>query len=113
MACFTLSDDFIPPEPEVIEEDEAELELQKQLEKQRKLKQKQLLKDSGEKVNMFPSFTINCIIFVFYDLNAYGGMNLKSLWSCYGTTADHVRFIFLECNCRHVLSAFLHVKQSI
>lgn len=43
-------DDFTPPEPAVIEEDEAEQELQKQLEKQRKLKQKQLLKDSGEKV---------------------------------------------------------------
>ncbi|CAJ1052552.1 U4/U6.U5 tri-snRNP-associated protein 1 [Xyrichtys novacula] len=43
-------DDFAPPEPAVIEEDEAEQELQKQLEKQRKLKQKQLLKDSGEKV---------------------------------------------------------------
>ncbi|KAF7697228.1 U4/U6.U5 tri-snRNP-associated protein 1 [Silurus meridionalis] len=43
-------DDFVTPEPEVIEEDEAELELQKQLEKQRKLRQKQLLKDSGEKV---------------------------------------------------------------
>ncbi|XP_070684251.1 U4/U6.U5 tri-snRNP-associated protein 1 [Pempheris klunzingeri] len=43
-------DDFTPPEPAAIEEDEAEQELQKQLEKQRKLKQKQLLKDSGEKV---------------------------------------------------------------
>ncbi|XP_062867763.1 U4/U6.U5 tri-snRNP-associated protein 1 [Trichomycterus rosablanca] len=43
-------DDFMPPEPDVIEEDEAEQELQKQLEKQRKLRQKQLLKDSGEKV---------------------------------------------------------------
>ncbi|XP_041640036.1 U4/U6.U5 tri-snRNP-associated protein 1 [Cheilinus undulatus] len=43
-------EDFIPPEPAAIEEDEAEQELQKQLEKQRKLKQKQLLKDSGEKV---------------------------------------------------------------
>ncbi|XP_008297509.1 U4/U6.U5 tri-snRNP-associated protein 1 [Stegastes partitus] len=43
-------EDFTPPEPAVIEEDEAEQELQKQLEKQRKLKQKQLLKDSGEKV---------------------------------------------------------------
>ncbi|XP_054634106.1 U4/U6.U5 tri-snRNP-associated protein 1 [Dunckerocampus dactyliophorus] len=43
-------DDFTPPEPSVMEEDEAELELQKQLEKQRKLKQKQLLKDSGEKI---------------------------------------------------------------
>ncbi|KAK2827116.1 hypothetical protein Q7C36_018042 [Tachysurus vachellii] len=43
-------DDFVPPEPETFEEDEAELELQKQLEKQRKLKQKQLLKDSGQKV---------------------------------------------------------------
>ncbi|TSL04312.1 U4/U6.U5 tri-snRNP-associated protein 1 [Bagarius yarrelli] len=43
-------DDFVPPEPDVIEEDEAEQELQKQLEKQRKLRQKQLLKDSGEKV---------------------------------------------------------------
>lgn len=43
-------DDFVPPEPTVLEEDEAEQELQKQLDKQRKLKQKQLLKDSGEKV---------------------------------------------------------------
>lgn len=43
-------DDFVPPEPVVLEEDEAEQELQKQLDKQRKLKQKQLLKDSGEKV---------------------------------------------------------------
>lgn len=43
-------DDFTPPEPAVIEEDEAEQELQKQLEKGRKLRQKQLLKDSGEKV---------------------------------------------------------------
>nr|XP_057942758.1 U4/U6.U5 tri-snRNP-associated protein 1 [Doryrhamphus excisus] len=43
-------EDFTPPEPSVMEEDEAEQELQKQLEKQRKLKQKQLLKDSGEKI---------------------------------------------------------------
>lgn len=43
-------DDFVSPEPAVLEEDEAEQELQKQLDKQRKLKQKQLLKDSGEKV---------------------------------------------------------------
>lgn len=43
-------EDFAPPEPAIIDEDEAEQELQKQLEKQRKLKQKQLLKDSGEKV---------------------------------------------------------------
>lgn len=43
-------EDFEPPEPAVIEEDEAEQELQKQLEKQRRLRQKQLLKDSGEKV---------------------------------------------------------------
>ncbi|KAM3623993.1 uncharacterized protein V6R79_017809 [Siganus canaliculatus] len=43
-------EDFTPPEPVALEEDEAEQELQKQLEKQRKLKQKQLLKDSGEKV---------------------------------------------------------------
>ncbi|XP_063332095.1 U4/U6.U5 tri-snRNP-associated protein 1 [Pelmatolapia mariae] len=52
MAEMDISDDeeFIPPEPAVIEEDEAEQELQKQLEKQRKLKQMQLLKDSGEKV---------------------------------------------------------------
>ncbi|XP_034455522.1 U4/U6.U5 tri-snRNP-associated protein 1 [Hippoglossus hippoglossus] len=52
MAEMEMSDDddFTPPEPAVIEEDEAELELQKQLEKQRKLRQKQLLKDSGEKV---------------------------------------------------------------
>uniref|UniRef100_A0A8C7WHM6 Spliceosome associated factor 1, recruiter of U4/U6.U5 tri-snRNP n=1 Tax=Oncorhynchus mykiss TaxID=8022 RepID=A0A8C7WHM6_ONCMY len=41
---------FTPPDPAVLEEDEAEQELQKQLEKQRKLKQKQLLKNSGEKV---------------------------------------------------------------
>ncbi|KAM6940646.1 U4/U6.U5 tri-snRNP-associated protein 1 [Xenentodon cancila] len=52
MAEMDISDDedFIPPEPTVMEEDEAEQELQKQLSKQRKLKQKQLLKDSGEKV---------------------------------------------------------------
>ncbi|XP_033825676.1 U4/U6.U5 tri-snRNP-associated protein 1 [Periophthalmus magnuspinnatus] len=52
MAEMDISDDedFIPPEPAVIEEDEAEEELHKQLEKQRKLRQKQLLKDSGEKV---------------------------------------------------------------
>jgi len=52
MAEMDISEDedFEPPEPAVIEEDEAEQELQKQLEKQRKLKQKQLLKDSGEKV---------------------------------------------------------------
>lgn len=52
MAEMDISDDedFTPPEPTVMEEDEAEQELQKQLEKQRKLKQKQLLKDSGEKV---------------------------------------------------------------
>ncbi|TKS68423.1 U4/U6.U5 tri-snRNP-associated protein 1 SNU66 -like protein [Collichthys lucidus] len=52
MAEMDISDeeDFTPPEPAVLEEDEAEQELQKQLEKQRKLKQKQLLKDSGEKV---------------------------------------------------------------
>nr|XP_020476424.1 U4/U6.U5 tri-snRNP-associated protein 1 [Monopterus albus]XP_020476425.1 U4/U6.U5 tri-snRNP-associated protein 1 [Monopterus albus]XP_020476426.1 U4/U6.U5 tri-snRNP-associated protein 1 [Monopterus albus] len=52
MAEMDISDDegFIPIEPAVIEEDEAEQELQKQLEKQRKLKQKQLLKDSAEKV---------------------------------------------------------------
>ncbi|XP_057699482.1 U4/U6.U5 tri-snRNP-associated protein 1 [Corythoichthys intestinalis] len=43
-------DDFAPPEPAVLEEDEAEQELQKQLEKQRKLRQKKLLKDSGEKI---------------------------------------------------------------
>ncbi|XP_030596074.1 U4/U6.U5 tri-snRNP-associated protein 1 [Archocentrus centrarchus] len=51
-AEMDISDDeeFIPPEPVAIEEDEAEQELQKQLEKQRKLKQMQLLKDSGEKV---------------------------------------------------------------
>lgn len=51
-AEMDISDDeeFIPPEPAAIEEDEAEQELQKQLEKQRKLKQMQLLKDSGEKV---------------------------------------------------------------
>ncbi|XP_029012291.1 U4/U6.U5 tri-snRNP-associated protein 1 [Betta splendens] len=52
MAEMDISDDedFTPPEPALIEEDEAEQELQKQLEKQRKLKQKQLLKDSAEKV---------------------------------------------------------------
>ncbi|XP_026216179.1 U4/U6.U5 tri-snRNP-associated protein 1 [Anabas testudineus] len=52
MAEMDISDeeDFTPPEPAMIEEDEAEQELQKQLEKQRKLRQKQLLKDSGEKV---------------------------------------------------------------
>lgn len=52
MAEMDISDDedFAPPEPTVIEEDEAEQELHKQLEKQRKLRQKQLLKDSGEKV---------------------------------------------------------------
>ncbi|KAL3996669.1 integrin alpha M [Sarotherodon galilaeus] len=51
-AEMDISDDeeFTPPEPAVIEEDEAEQELQKQLEKQRKLKQMQLLKDSGAKV---------------------------------------------------------------
>ncbi|CAB1316118.1 unnamed protein product [Coregonus sp. 'balchen'] len=51
MADMDISDDedFTPPEPAVLEEDEAEQDLQKQLEKQRKLKQKQLLKDSGEK----------------------------------------------------------------
>ncbi|XP_077428033.1 U4/U6.U5 tri-snRNP-associated protein 1 [Vanacampus margaritifer] len=43
-------EDFTPPEPSVMEEDEAEQELQKQLEKQRKLRQKRLLKDSGEKI---------------------------------------------------------------
>uniref|UniRef100_A0A8C7SXM8 U4/U6.U5 tri-snRNP-associated protein 1 n=1 Tax=Oncorhynchus mykiss TaxID=8022 RepID=A0A8C7SXM8_ONCMY len=53
MADMDISDDedFIPTEPAVLEEDEAEQDLQKQLEKQRKkLKQKQLLQDSGEKV---------------------------------------------------------------
>ncbi|KAK6316874.1 hypothetical protein J4Q44_G00122740 [Coregonus suidteri] len=51
MADMDISDDedFTPPEPAVLEEDEAEQDLQKQLEKQRKLKQKQLLKDSGGK----------------------------------------------------------------
>ncbi|XP_051941139.1 U4/U6.U5 tri-snRNP-associated protein 1 [Hippocampus zosterae] len=51
-ADMDISDDedFTPPEPSVIEEDEAEQELQKQLEKQRKLRQKRLLKDSGEKI---------------------------------------------------------------
>ncbi|XP_061626533.1 U4/U6.U5 tri-snRNP-associated protein 1 [Phyllopteryx taeniolatus] len=43
-------EDFTPPEPTVLEEDEAEQELQKQLEKQRKLRQKQLLGDAGEKI---------------------------------------------------------------
>lgn len=52
MAEMDISDeeDFAPPEPAVLDEDEAEQELQKHLEKQRKLKQKQLPKDSGEKV---------------------------------------------------------------
>ncbi|KAI2651284.1 U4 tri-snRNP-associated 1 [Labeo rohita] len=52
MADMDISDDedYTPPEPVVLEEDEAEEELQKQLEKQRKLRQKQMLKDSGEKV---------------------------------------------------------------
>ncbi|XP_052393027.1 U4/U6.U5 tri-snRNP-associated protein 1 [Carassius gibelio] len=52
MADMDISDDddFTPPEPSALEEDEAEQELQKQLEKQRKLRQKQMLKDSGEKV---------------------------------------------------------------
>uniref|UniRef100_A0A8C1NWU5 Spliceosome associated factor 1, recruiter of U4/U6.U5 tri-snRNP n=1 Tax=Cyprinus carpio TaxID=7962 RepID=A0A8C1NWU5_CYPCA len=52
MADMDISDDedFTPPEPTALEEDEAEQELQKQLEKQRKLRQKQMLKDSGEKV---------------------------------------------------------------
>uniref|UniRef100_A0A673J3W9 U4/U6.U5 tri-snRNP-associated protein 1-like n=1 Tax=Sinocyclocheilus rhinocerous TaxID=307959 RepID=A0A673J3W9_9TELE len=48
-------EDFTPPAPTVLEEDEAEQELQKQLEKQRKLRQKQMLKDSGEKVSTFHS----------------------------------------------------------
>lgn len=38
--------------PEVLEEDEAELELQKQLEKGRRLRQLQQLRDSGEKVRL-------------------------------------------------------------
>uniref|UniRef100_A0A8C1NYG6 Spliceosome associated factor 1, recruiter of U4/U6.U5 tri-snRNP n=1 Tax=Cyprinus carpio TaxID=7962 RepID=A0A8C1NYG6_CYPCA len=52
MADMDISDDedFTPPEPTALEEDEAEQELQKQLEKQRKLRQKQMLKDSGEKL---------------------------------------------------------------
>lgn len=52
MADMDISEDedFAPPEPAAIEEDEAEQELQKQLEKQRKLRQKQMLKDSGERV---------------------------------------------------------------
>ncbi|XP_073680732.1 U4/U6.U5 tri-snRNP-associated protein 1 [Garra rufa] len=52
MADMDISDDedFTPPGPIALEEDEAEEELQKQLEKQRKLRQKQMLKDSGEKV---------------------------------------------------------------
>ncbi|TRY54150.1 hypothetical protein DNTS_034832 [Danionella cerebrum] len=52
MADMDISDedDFEPPEPSALEEDEAEDELQKQLEKQRILRQKQLLKDSGERV---------------------------------------------------------------
>uniref|UniRef100_A0A5F4VYQ6 Spliceosome associated factor 1, recruiter of U4/U6.U5 tri-snRNP n=1 Tax=Callithrix jacchus TaxID=9483 RepID=A0A5F4VYQ6_CALJA len=39
-----------PGSPQVLEEDEAELELQKQLEKGRRLRQLQQLRDSGEKV---------------------------------------------------------------
>ncbi|XP_051960514.1 U4/U6.U5 tri-snRNP-associated protein 1-like [Xyrauchen texanus] len=52
MADMDISEDedFAPPEPAVMEEDEAEQELQKQLEKQRKLRQKQMLKDSGQRV---------------------------------------------------------------
>ncbi|XP_056302529.1 U4/U6.U5 tri-snRNP-associated protein 1 [Danio aesculapii] len=52
MADMDISDeeDFVPPEPSALEEDEAEQELQKQLEKQRLLRQKQMLKDSGERV---------------------------------------------------------------
>lgn len=44
-----------PGSPEVLEEDEAELELQKQLEKGRRLRQLQQLqqlRDSGEKVRL-------------------------------------------------------------
>ena len=41
-----------PPEPIVLEEDEAEQEQQMYLEKQRKLKQKQLFKDWGKSVNI-------------------------------------------------------------
>ena len=41
-----------PGSPEVLEEDEAELELQKQLEKGRRLRQLQQLRDSGEKVGI-------------------------------------------------------------
>ncbi|XP_051533580.1 U4/U6.U5 tri-snRNP-associated protein 1-like [Myxocyprinus asiaticus] len=52
MADMDISEDedFAPPDPAVMEEDEAEQELQKQLEKQRKLRQKQMLKDSGQRV---------------------------------------------------------------
>uniref|UniRef100_A0A672LFA0 Spliceosome associated factor 1, recruiter of U4/U6.U5 tri-snRNP n=1 Tax=Sinocyclocheilus grahami TaxID=75366 RepID=A0A672LFA0_SINGR len=59
MADMDISDDedFTPPAPTVLEEDEAEQELQKQLEKQRKLRQKQMLKDSGEKVSTFHSLS--------------------------------------------------------
>ncbi|XP_010836142.1 PREDICTED: U4/U6.U5 tri-snRNP-associated protein 1 [Bison bison bison] len=56
---FSRASPVSPPEegaalqsgsPEVLEEDEAELELQKQLEKGRRLRQLQQLRDSGEKV---------------------------------------------------------------
>uniref|UniRef100_A0A8C2PNS7 Spliceosome associated factor 1, recruiter of U4/U6.U5 tri-snRNP n=1 Tax=Cyprinus carpio TaxID=7962 RepID=A0A8C2PNS7_CYPCA len=61
MADMDISDDedFTPPAPTVLEEDEAEQELQKQLEKQRKLRQKQMLKDSGEKVKMLKKYDDN------------------------------------------------------
>uniref|UniRef100_A0A8C7N050 Spliceosome associated factor 1, recruiter of U4/U6.U5 tri-snRNP n=1 Tax=Oncorhynchus kisutch TaxID=8019 RepID=A0A8C7N050_ONCKI len=54
MADMDISDDedFIPTEPAVLEEDEAEQDLQKQLEKQRKkLKQKQLVDGSDDEDN--------------------------------------------------------------
>lgn len=54
---LSFSEDFVPPESTVLEEDEAEQELQKQLEKQRKLRQKRMLKDSGERVSTFQSWS--------------------------------------------------------
>lgn len=76
---FTVSDDFVPPEPDIIEEDEAELELQKQLEKQRKLKQKQQLKDSGEKVNNMTCIHHNQLVFFcFCFFNCLQGISLNT-----------------------------------
>lgn len=56
---FPPEEGATPPSgsPEVLEEDEAELELQKQLEKGRRLRQLQQLqqlRDSGEKVRGLP-----------------------------------------------------------